>query len=65
MNLPVAKFIWVLAQGWFLPLILWMDDSRSLGNYGLAIGLFALLEVLYLVDALLFLKLFNKEWKRG
>ena len=58
-NLPVTKLIWVLAQGFFLPLILWLDDLRSLGNYGQAIGIFVLLEFLYIVDAILFLYIFK------
>ena len=60
-NHPVLKVVWVLGQGAFLPMILWLNDARVFGNYGQAIGLFALLELLYIADALLFLILFRKE----
>ncbi len=55
------KIIWVLGQGLFLPMVLWLDDSRTSGHYGQALGLFLLLEGLYLIDALLFLNLFQKR----
>ena len=58
-NLPVAKLVWVLAQGIFLPLVLWFDDLRSSENYGQAIGVFVLLELAYILDALLFLWVFK------
>ncbi len=58
-SLPVAKLIWVLAQGVFLPMVLWLDDLRASGNYGGAIGIFALLELLYVGDACLFLMIFK------
>ena len=60
-SLPLTKVIWVLAQGFFLPLILWLDDLRSLGDYGQAIGIFVLLEALYIADACLFLLIFKKK----
>jgi len=50
-----------LAQGLFLPCVLWLDDLRSAGHFSQAIGVFALLELLYMVDACLFLVVFNKE----
>lgn len=55
----VAKIVWVLAQGWFLPLVLWLDDVRASGHFGQALGIFLLLELLYLADALLFLRIFK------
>lgn len=59
-NLPVAKILWILAQGLFLPLVLWLDDLRTLGNYAGAGGIFIVLEVLYMADAFLFLKIFRR-----
>jgi hypothetical protein len=59
MNPQVVKLLWVLAQGVFLPVVLWMDDLRSSGNYGAAIGVFLSLEALYIADALLFLRIFK------
>lgn len=52
------RVVWILGQGVFLPLVLWFDDLRQAGNFW-AIGVFVLLEGLYLVDAVLFLKLFR------
>jgi hypothetical protein len=60
-NLPVIKIIWVMIQGLFLPLVLWLDELRGCGNYLLAIGVFVLLEILYLGDTLLFLKIFKTK----
>jgi len=60
-NPLVVKIIWVLAQGWFLPLVLWFNDLRTLGNYGWMIGVFILIEALYLVDAYLFLRIFQRS----
>ena len=57
-GLPV-KLSWVLAQGFFLPMVLWLDDLRSLGNFGQAIGVFVLLEAMYVLDAILFLWIFR------
>ncbi len=58
-DLRVVKIIWILAQGTFLPLVLWLDDLRSVGQYGGAIGIFLLLELLYIADAFLFLQIFK------
>jgi len=58
-SLPVVKLIWVLGQGLFLPLVLWLNDLRVSENYGWAIGVFVLLEGLYLIDATLFLSIFK------
>lgn len=59
-NLQAVKVIWILAQGIFLPTVLWLDDLRASGNWW-AVGAFVLLEVLYLGDAVLFLKIFNSK----
>jgi hypothetical protein len=59
--LVIKKIAWVLAQGFFLPLVLWLNDLRELGRYWEALGVFLLLELLYLVDALLFLSLFGSK----
>lgn len=59
-NLPVIKLLWILAQGLFLPLVLWLDDLRTSGNYW-AIATFLLLEVLYIADAYLFLRIFKDK----
>lgn len=59
MNLQVA---WILIQGAFLPLVLWLDDLRVTGSYW-GLGIFCLLEILYLVDSLLFIKIFQKGEK--
>ena len=55
------KVIWILAQGLFLPLVLWLDSLRELGQFWQAGGVFVLLELLYLADSVLFLKLFRKS----
>ncbi len=60
-NLQVVKLIWILAQGFFLPLVLWLDGLRIAGQYGGAIGMFVLLELLYVGDACLFLVIFNRK----
>lgn len=62
-NPQVAKVLWILAQGFFLPMILWFDDLRSAGDYWQAGGIFLLLEVLYVLDAILFLRLFRRDKK--
>ena len=59
-DLLVIKIIWILAQGIFLPLVLWLDDLRTSGNFGGAIGVFLLLELIYVADAFLFLKIFKR-----
>ena len=58
MNL--LKVSWLLIQGLFLPLVLFLDDLRVSGSYG-ALAVFVLLEALYLADSVLFLKLFQKD----
>lgn len=58
-NLLVVKIAWILIQGLFLPLVLWLDGLRSSGQLWSALGLFVLLELLYLVDAWLFLRVFK------
>lgn len=59
MNLRLLKIIWILAQGVFLPMVLFLDDLRGSGQYWQMIGVFVALEVLYLVDACLFLLIFK------
>ncbi len=59
-NLPV-KLAWILAQGLFLPCVLWLDDLRAAGQFLSAIGVFVLLETLYMADAYLFLSIFNRK----
>ena len=63
MNLQTKwiKIVWVLSQGLFLPLVLWLNDMRVSGHYGAAVGIFLWLEVLYLVDAFLFLRIFGSK----
>ena len=56
-SLPVL--IWVLAQGIFLPLVLWLDDLRTSGSYW-GIGVFLILEAAYVADAILFIKIFRR-----
>jgi len=58
MRANLLRVTWILVQGLFLPLILWLNDLREAGNLW-AIGIFALLEGLYLIDALLFLRIFK------
>ena len=55
----LLQVAWVLGQGFFLPMVLWLDDLRTSGNPWSALGVFALLEGMYLVDAVLFLKIFK------
>ena len=59
MSLQVIKIIWILGQGTFLPLVLWLNDLRVSGNFGGAIGVFLLLEAIYVADAFLFLRIFR------
>lgn len=59
MNLQIQ---WILVQGLFLPLVLWLENLRETGNYW-GLGVFILLEALYLVDSLLFIKIFKRGEK--
>ena len=54
-NRRVLKLIWVLAQGLFLPLVLYLDDARVSGEYGMMLMIFLFLEALYMADAWLLL----------
>jgi len=60
MNLPVSKvkIIWILAQGSFLPLVLFWNDLREAGNL-FQWAVFALLEGLYMWDAIMFYRIFK------
>jgi len=60
MRMSPLKIIWIMAQGLFLPMVLWLDDLRVSGNYW-GIGVFVLLELLYLLDAVLFLRIFKAK----
>ena len=61
-NLQV---VWILLQGVFLPAIWFMDRASMRGEYALAGMIFSIYEVLVLVDALLFVKVFNQGKKAG
>lgn len=59
------RVMWLLAQGVFLPLVLWLDDLRVSGEVLGAVGVFVLLEGLYLIDSLLFLAIFGDKDSQG
>ena len=61
-NLQV---MWVLLQGVFLPAIWFMDRASTRGEYILTGIVFFIYEALVLVDALLFVKVFNQGKKVG
>ena len=60
-KMNLLKVLWVLGQGLFLPLVLFLDDLRVSEHYGLMIGVFVLVEALYVADAIIFLRIFRRN----
>lgn len=61
LRLTKTQWAYLLLQPVFYPIVLWLDDLRSAGAYLGAGVLFTLLEVLGVVDTLLFMVIFGSK----